>query len=177
MMNIFHPLTAVFALTLAAPLSQAAPHAHQHGAANLAVAVDGAQLTVHLEAPLDGFLGFERAPRNDAERRAAAAVLTRLRDGVTLFRPDAAASCVMTRSDVKAPVLEPGARPAGKDEHADIQANYEFKCAQAQHLRTLDIGLSEAFKRIRQIEVQVAGAKGQRKVTLRGPARTVRLAW
>jgi len=175
--NAFRPSAVYLALVLATSLAQAAPHAHQHGVANLAIAVDGAQLSITLEAPLDGFLGFERPPRNDAERRAAADVLKRLRDGATMFRPDAAAQCELTGTQIKAPVLEPGAKPASKDGHADIAASYEFKCAQAQHLRVLDIGLAEAFKRIRRIDVQVAGAKGQRKLTLRSPARTVPLAW
>ena len=40
-----------------------------------------------LELPLDSLLGFERAPRTDAERKAAADVLARLRSGGTLYVP------------------------------------------------------------------------------------------
>jgi hypothetical protein len=166
-------LSLVLAALWLAPV-QAAPHAHQHGVAKLAVAVDGNTLTIDLDAPLDGFLGFERAPRNDAERKAAADLLARLRDAAGLFKPDAAAGCKAAEVTIDAPVLEPGAQ--GKGEHADLEARFSFQCAQPQALRTLDVGLFDAFKRLQRIDVQVAGAKGQAKVTLRRPARAVPLA-
>ncbi|MBL8350833.1 MAG: DUF2796 domain-containing protein [Burkholderiaceae bacterium] len=157
----------------------AAGKAHEHGALRLDVAIEGNKLTIAMEAPLDNLLGFERAPRTDAERKAAADLLARLRSpgtGVPLFAPDAAAQCTLSRSDVQAPVLEPGAGPAAKDEHADLDASYEFSCAKPDELRTLDVGLFEAYKRTQRIDVQVAGPKGQARVTLKRPARTVRLA-
>lgn len=152
----------------------AAPQAHQHGVASLAVAVDGNRLSIELDAPLDGFLGFERAPRTDAEKKAAAELLARLKSADGLFRPDAAAGCKAGAAEVKAPVLEPGARPAQGD-HADLEAQFVFDCAQPAALRQLDVGLFDAFKRLQRIDVQVAGPKGQSKVTLRRPARTVPL--
>ncbi len=151
-----------------------APHAHEHGVGKLAEAVDGSTLTIDLDAPLDGFLGFERAPRNDAERKAAAGLLARLRDAAGLFRPDAAAGCKAGEAKVDAPVLEPGAKGTG--EHADLELQFSFQCAQPQALRTLDVALFDAFKRLQRIDVQVATAKGQSKLTLRRPARTVTLA-
>jgi hypothetical protein len=164
----------------------AAPHAHQHGALALAVAVDGAQLSVQLQAPLESLLGFERAPRTDAERRAAAELLARLRggDAAGLFKADAAAQCTLSSAEVQAGVLEPAGKTAGKDDakddtkedgHADLEAVYTFTCAQPGQLRTLEVGLFEAFKRVRRIDVQVAGPKGQRKQWLERPNRTIDL--
>ena len=156
----------------------AAGKAHEHGALKLDVAIEGNKLTIAMEAPLDNLLGFERAPRTDAERKAAAAVLARLRSpdkGTPLFTADAAAQCTLSKAEVQAPVLEPGAKPAGKDEHADLDASYEFTCAKPDELRTLDVGLFETYKRTQRIDVQVAGLKGQAKVTLKRPARKVQL--
>jgi len=42
-------------------------------------------------------------------------------------------------------------------------------------LRTLELGLIDAFKRLQRIDVQVVGVPGQRKVTLQRPTRTVKL--
>ncbi|MEN9631151.1 MAG: hypothetical protein RJA10_4379, partial [Pseudomonadota bacterium] len=166
---------ALSALLLLGPGSNAlaAPHAHEHGVARLAVAVDGNALTIALDAPLDGFLGFERAPRTDAERKAAADLLARLRDAGALFKPDAAAGCKAADVKVEAPVLEPGYK--GKGEHADLEAQFHFQCAQPQALRVLDVALFDAFKLLQRIDVQVAGVKGQSKVTLKRPARAVNL--
>lgn len=167
------------ALSGGAGTAWAAGKAHEHGALRLDVAVDGNKLTIVMEAPLDNLLGFERAPRTDAERKAAAEVLARLRSpdkGAPLFAADAAAQCSLSKAEVQAAVLEPAAKPAPKDDHADLDASYEFTCAKPGELRTLDVGLFEAYKRMQRIDVQVAGPKGQAKVTLRRPARKVPLA-
>lgn len=156
----------------------AAGKAHEHGALKLDVAIEGSKLTIEMEAPLDNLLGFERAPRTDAERKAAADVLARLRSpdkGTPMFILDAAAQCTLGKAEVQAQVLEPGAKPAAKDEHADLDASYEFTCAKPDALRTLELGLFDAYKRTQRIDVQVAGPKGQAKVTLKRPARKVQL--
>lgn len=173
--------TLAFALIFSLPNvcgTAMAAKAHEHGALKLDVAIEGHQLTIEMEAPLDNLLGFERAPRTDAERKAAAELLARLRStdkAAQLFAPDAAAQCTLNKAEVQAPVLEPGAKPDAKDGHADLDASYEFSCAKPAELRSLGVGLFDAYKRIQRIDVQVAGPKGQSKVTLKRPARTVQL--
>lgn len=156
----------------------AAGKAHEHGALKLDVAIEGNKIMITMEAPLDNLLGFERAPRTEAERKAAADVLARLRSpdkGSPLFAADAAAQCTLSKVEVQAPVLEPSVKPAAKDEHADLDASYEFTCSKPDELSTLDVGLFDAYKRTQRIDVQVAGPKGQAKVTLKRPARKVQL--
>ena len=46
---------------------------------------------------------------------------------------------------------------------------------QPVELRNLEVGLFDAFKRIQRIDVQVAGPKGQSKLTLKRPARSIKL--
>ena len=120
-------ITLAIALSYCAGTAWAAGKAHEHGALKLDVAIEGNKLTIAMEAPLDNLLGFERAPRTDAERKAAADVLARLRNpdkGGPLFALDAAAQCIVGKAEVQAPVLEPGAKSAPKDEHADLDASY-----------------------------------------------------
>ena len=180
-----HPFThirlmAAIAITLSgfAGTTWAAGKTHEHGALKLDVAIEGNKLTITMEAPLDNLLGFERAPRTDTERKAAADVLAQLRSAhqsALLFVMDAAAQCTPGKPQVQAPQLEPGARPAAKEAHADLDASFEFTCAKPDELRTLDVGLFDAFKRTQRIDVQVAGPKGQSKVTLKRPARKVQM--
>ncbi len=169
------PLAAstIAALALAAASSAQAHKAHEHGVVRLDVAIEGGTLGIAAEVPLDNLLGFERAPRTDAERKAAADALARLRAPAGLFVVDAAAQCRLTGAAVKAPVLEAGAKPT--DGHADLDAEYRFECAQPAQLRTLELGWFDAFPRIQRIEVQLAGPQGQGKTTLRRPARSVKL--
>ena len=97
--------TSVALSVLCSSATAATAKPHQHGAMKLGVAVEGADVTLVVEMPLDGLVGFERAPRTDAERKAAAAALATMRDGAALFRLDAAAQCTLASAKVAAPVL------------------------------------------------------------------------
>lgn len=181
-----HRMFAFLALGLALQVSHslAAGGGHEHGAVRLDVAIEGNRLSIAMHAPLDNLLGYERAPRTDNERKAANELLARLRNpgqGKPLFSADAAAHCVLGKTEVTAPVLESaGKSPAaqGKDSelHADVEATYEYTCSKPAELRTLEVALLEAYRRIHRVDVQVAGPQGQSKVTLKRPSRTVKLA-
>lgn len=158
--------------------------AHVHGVVQVNVAIDGPQLRIDLDAPLDNLLGFERAPRTPAERQAAAELLTSLRQpatGARLFAPPPGAACVPTEAEVSAPALEPAAaRPgAGQPQdpaHADLAASYSFRCQQPAALSGLQTGLFDAYRRIQRIEVLVAGPQGQVRQVLKRPQQQIRLA-
>jgi hypothetical protein len=150
--------------------------AHEHGAVRLDVAVEAAAVNLNVELPLDSLLGFERTPRTEAERQAAAAALAKMRDGRALFRFDAAAHCTLASVRVDAPVLEPGAKAATAGEHAELEASYVFSCAQPARLAALEVLLFDAFKRVERVEVQAVLPHGQHKAVLRRAARVLRLA-
>ena len=161
--------------------AHASGKAHTHGQLQMDVATDGQQLTVQIEAPLDSLLGFEHAPRNAKERKAADDVLQHMRNGASLWHPTAAAQCTLTRQEVEAealattpPASTGGAKHKG-DEHADLDATYEFRCLKPAQLSQIEHGLFEAFSRLKRIEVRIAGAKGQSKQTLRRPVKVVKL--
>ncbi|MCD2512820.1 DUF2796 domain-containing protein [Comamonas endophytica] len=179
-------LATVRALALAAGVlatalpAAAHPHAHTHGHMDLAVAIDAQTVTLALEGPLDGFLGFERAPRNDAERKRVADMVARLKAADGLFQPDAAAGCRLQKVELDSAVL--GLRGAhghghdhdGKAEHADIAVDIVFTCTRAAQARFIDAKpLFEAYPRLRSIDVQVAAPQKQFRRTL-GP-RAARL--
>jgi hypothetical protein len=166
------------ALACAAPSawSQAGHAAHVHGRVQANVAVQGNKLSVQFEMPLDNLLGFEHRPRTEAQRQAAQAVVQQLKAPANWLKPDAAAQCALASSQVDTQALAAAAPGAKEQTHADIDASYEFTCAVPGQLKGLDIALMDSFKRIQRIEVQVAGAKGQSRQTLRRPAQRVRLA-
>jgi hypothetical protein len=164
--------TLFLALALAAPAW--AGKAHEHGAAKLDVALDGKTLTLALETPLDGLLGFEHAPRTDAQRRAADQAVATLRAADTLFAPDPAAQCRLDAVVLASAPLGLGrAAPAKDDGHGDLDGEFRFRCRSAPAF--VDVGLFAAFPRLSRIDVQVATAKGQRAQTLKRPARRIDL--
>lgn len=168
------PAFALAAILAAPTLSTAAPH--DHGAAQLQLALEGDVLTMRLQLPQDGLVGFEHAPRTPAQRQALVDALARLRDpAAVVIEPDAAARCLLTRTDVKDPHATPGAPAAGGDAHADIEAAFVFRCARPDQLGTVRVGLLEAFARLKRVQAVVATPQGQRKLTLRRPARELKL--
>lgn len=163
------PLTLLMGLALPA----SAQHAHhEHGIIRLDVALDGPDLQVMLQSPLDSFVGFERAPRTDAEKKRAADALSMLRSHKLLL-PNPEARCTLASAEVNAPVLEGKARE--KNGHADLEATYNFKCQQAELLTSLDTRYFETFKYTKKVEAQVAGPKGQSKVSLRKNSTQIKL--
>jgi hypothetical protein len=154
-----------------------AAKAHEHGAARLDVAYEAGKLSIALESPLDGVLGFERAPRNDAERQRVDRMVTALKAADQLFVVDAAAQCSLATVKLASTPLKLGSpAPTGKaDEgHGDVDADIEFNCKNAPAF--VDVTLFVAFPRLSRIDVQTATPKGQRKQVLKRGAQRIELA-
>ncbi len=170
-------LFAALALTLVASIAGAqAQHAHVHGLVKLDVAVDGPTLTIAIDSPLDNIVGFERAPRNDAEKKIVAQVVTQLRTPDALFGIDPAAGCKAAQIDLDAPVIGLGESGASRDTgHADLDAVYTFACADAAKARGITLKLFDAFRTVRRVDAQIASPQGQFRRTVIRPSD--RLRW
>jgi hypothetical protein len=169
---------ALAAAMLAAGTAVAQTHAaHTHGKAALDIAIERTAVSVQFETPLDNLLGFERAPKTPAERQAAEQALTRLRAADQWLRIDPDAGCKLRKVEIDAPALGQGkAHDHGHgDEHAELEAQVDFDCADATRARYIEVGLADTFKRLRTIDVQVAAPQGQLKRTLSGQTRRVQL--
>ena len=70
--------------------------------------MDGTTLSIDFETPLDNLLGYERAPRTDAERRAADAAVAKLKAADTLFTIDPAAQCTLDSAALNSAALKLG---------------------------------------------------------------------
>jgi len=186
-------ITAVLLVATSSIVYAKAPGAHQHGVAKLAVAVDGNTLEVTLESPLDNLLGFERAPRTEAERKAVRQMAQRFHAAAGLFAPSAAAQCTALPAELTSEVLDPAllapagtpapAVPAGAatprksaDGHADMDATVRFNCSNPAALKGVDTaGLFKAFPKFRQIDAALVTGIQQRGSRL--TARQTMLAW
>lgn len=153
-------------------LAAAQQHAHTHGRLALSAAIDAQSITIGMEAPLDNFLGFERAPRTDGERRQVADMVSRLDAADKLFIPDPKAECTLAKVELVSDVLGLGTKATigaalsrdsrkGPDAHADIDITIRFACAKADTARQIEVRLFEVFKRLRSIDAQVASGQGQ----------------
>lgn len=171
---------ATFALTalLATPFAASAQNqaAHVHGQIKLDIVVDGPTIVIAMESPLDNFVGFERAPRTDAEKKTAEDAITQLRAADQLFKIDPAANCKLGPVTLRSTALGLGKSEEGAAEgHADLDGSFAFNCTNTAAAKFIDVDLFNSFKGTRQIEAQIAAPQGQFKRSLKRPA--TRLAW
>ncbi len=176
------PFALAVALALAAtaamPAAQAqTSRAHVHGQLRLDVVIDGPTVTIALDAPLDTLVGFERAPRSEAEKAAVQSAIAQLRAADRLFKIDAAGNCKLGPVELQSAQLGLGKTEsaASADGHADFKAGFGFNCSHAEQVRFIELGLFQAFEAARQIDVRIVTAEGQFRRTLRRPA--TRLTW
>ena len=146
--------------------------AHEHGAAQLNVALEGQRLELALESPAMNLVGFEHAAVSSTDKTAVAHAQQHLQTPLALFGIAAAAGCVITSHELHSPLFEAHAEEHEEHaehgaEHSDIDANYVLTCSQPQALSAID--LSELFKRFPatdKIQVQLIGPNGQQGAEL-----------
>lgn len=183
-------LCGALALPALAQHNHGSTHAHTHGQMTLDLAVDAGTISVAIRTPLDNLVGFERAPKTDAERARVDAALAQLRAADQLFVVDPRGECKLRDVTLDAAVLGLGQSQAGQphshahehahehdhdSEHAELGANIVFACAKADAARFLDVKLFARFKRLNTIQAQVVSAHGQSRQILKSGAQ--RLSW
>lgn len=153
----------VVALLLGSVFAAAATETHRrhgphvHGEAKLDIGVDGQMLVVGLDAPGMSLLGFERAPRDDAERVRYERALDLLRHPDRWLSLPPEAGCVLDGSEV-APhgfANEKDDASAQHHEHADFDASYQYRCHVPLALRTIEVGLIAQFPDLHRITVDL----------------------
>ena len=174
------------ALLAAAPFLPAEAqqqHAHVHGQIKLDVAVDGPTVVIDMASPLDNIVGFERAPKTDAEKKTVEDAVAQLRAADKLLIIDPAANCKLGPVDLRSAALGLGKPDASEPEgHADLDATFSFNCTNAAAARFIDLNLFSVFKGLRQVDSQIASSQGQFKRQLKRPSgaqatQPVRLGW
>lgn len=171
--------SALFLLLAVQAPASLAEGAHQHGVARLDVVLDGKQLVISLESPLDNLLGFEHVPRNDRQRAAVKKMEAALQ-AADAFQPDVAAACTLRHVSVDHPFQDAAAKGAaaadqGKAQHNDADVSWTYECAKPDALKQIAVGLFDRFPQLAKLKAQVAGPRGQTARTL--TRRQKSLAW
>lgn len=179
------------ALTIVSPVAHA-EKAHVHGVAELNVGVEKDTLRIALESPLDSLLGFERAPKGDRELDKVRHMASQLRQADKLFLPTPGAGCKLVNVKLESAVLDPALlgeapvaaaspaqaaarapQPGANPAHADLDAEFSFRCAQPAALQGLEVKLFDAFPGYRKIRAQVVSARRQSAAGLSPKANTL----
>ena len=168
-------LSILIATLLAAPFAHA-QHKHVHGEGRLDVAIDKDTISITLEMPLDAAVGFERPPKNDKEKSALTEAKKVLENAATLFVPSAAAGCTVQATAVTLPFTggadQHDHAHEGETHHADIDAEYTFRCTQPAALKGIETSIFKSFPRLYRLEAQRSGPSGQgaQRLSVKKPA-------
>lgn len=175
-------MVAVLALGLAAALQfspaaaqQREAGAHEHGRGTLNIAVEGARLSMELEAPGADIVGFEHAAKTSKQKAAVADAKKKLSGPQALFTLPAAAGCVVKQAKVEVEGLEHAhghshgrAKDAKKaepeDKHSEFHATYAFDCKTPASITSIDFGYFRVFAGAQKLEVTIVTPKGQTKL-------------
>ncbi|MDR1545928.1 MAG: DUF2796 domain-containing protein [Deltaproteobacteria bacterium] len=101
--------------------------AHEHGKADLNVAVEGGRLEIELDGPLASFISFEHEPTTDAQRDEVKDLAAKLGRAEELFKTPAAAGCravsaSLSSANLPAELLAPFAAEGRPDHDHDGEA-------------------------------------------------------
>ena len=165
-------IIAILLVTTLAPGADKTPPAHQHGAASLQVSLDGRVLHIAFEGPADNLLGFEHAPRTEAQKKTVERAEQQLKQPIQLFATPPAAECQAqpARVDMKLPAA------GGGETHSEIEAEWRWECGKPDTLAHVDVGgLFKAFPRLKQLKVQIVSARGQKTAVLRPGATRLKI--
>lgn len=159
---------------------------HVHGAAELAMALDGNTLSIVFESPLFNLVGFERAPATAEEESGLSAARERLADGASLFVMNEDANCEEVSGSSQVGISIPvddadhddhdqeddhdedhdAAEHEQEEGHADVLAEYTFSCETPRRLDRIETGLFDAFPGLEEIETIYLGPSKQSAMTL-----------
>jgi hypothetical protein len=146
--------------------------AHEHGAAQLNVALDGNTLELALESPTMNIVGFEHAANSTSDQAAAAKAEQQLQDPLALFSIAPSADCKVVKVTLASPLFNVATSHAQHtDEHSDVDASYSLTCSHPEQLRNIDLtALFQRFPATQKIQAQLIGPNGQQGAEL-SPAR------
>jgi Protein of unknown function (DUF2796) len=152
--------------------------AHLHGKVVVNLALEGSVLALELDAPAINVIGFEHAPRTDAQKREVAAVDRWLASGVGVLGVPAAAGCVRRQVEYAPPTLgedahdhehehehDAAAKGAGAT-HADYRARFTYACSSPAALSWADLWLVRRLKNVAEIELNLVTPQAQSQRTL-----------
>jgi len=181
-------LISAVSFLLAGAASAETYAAHEHGKANMNIALSGDVLNVELLAPAHSFWGFEYAAKTPEEKNAHQKALAALKSANWLSLP-AGADCQLKTSDVASSSEQSVDKDhaAHKDHghkhhhhdksqegkhdsmHEDIAVNLEYACSKPSALvqeRAISTSLFQIFPNIESVNLQAVTDLGQQAKSL-----------
>lgn len=179
-------LNAIFLATSSALMALSAnasdnPGAHQHGHAELQVALDGNQIDLIFTSPAYNLLGFEHRARTDDQKALVKETEEWLEHTPLINTPDA--SCKVASAEVYHEAGDGSGDHHEHNEHehsegyghSDFEVTQVLNCTGLASAEALLIPLTERFPEIEDLGVQWVWSGGQGSTRLEQPERSFSL--
>ena len=137
--------------------------AHAHGKGELELLVDGQTIQGVFRTPMDSLLGFEHAPKTDAQRNAVDSLRKRLANPTAVLSPNLEAQCTAKHQEAISTLFT----SAVKGGHSDLEYRFTFVCAEPSKLSALELVALKEFKRLSEVRVQLVTGSAQKALVLR----------
>jgi len=158
---------------------------HEHGAAEMSVALIDGELTINLNTPAYNILGFEHAPSTDEQIKHVEQQFAQLEQAQALFAIPKNAACSLQKFELESPFEEHSHDEHEHEEehaehdhehdhdheegetHSDIRVSYHYSCEDLAAVNSVDMsGLFEHFKNLEKLNVSWLDAESQSAATL-----------
>jgi hypothetical protein len=144
--------------------------AHEHGKITINAVLENQELSIELDAPAINVVGFEHAPRTDAENAAVRDAAALLKGAQGLFGFPPAARCQRIASQFTAPHWESESEEAHEEHehnpehehHADYEARFTYRCEGAQQLTWFEPWLLDKLRNVHEARINLITPSGQR---------------
>lgn len=139
---------------------------HVHGEGQLTLVIEGKMIAITLTTPAESIFGFEHIPTSEQEKSQYAKALATLNTPAKLFDFGATAHCKAASQTVDSPFDSNDQSKASASSHSDINAEYNFECAQPAALKKIDLPLLTLFPGLRTLKVDYVTENAQGSQTL-----------
>ncbi|MGD8701631.1 MAG: DUF2796 domain-containing protein [Desulfosarcina sp.] len=155
--------------------------AHEHGVANLNIAIEGNSVYIEFTSPAANIVGFEHHPRTQEQKNAVKDAVNKLQKGDAIFLLSAKSESKLVNASVDTDIDKDAEHHAqeehahSKEEHhghaekhdddhgdadkherhSEFEAKYQFACQKPDKLSQIEVMLFRAFPGIEHIEVQL----------------------
>tara|TARA_B100000586_G_scaffold251052_1_gene209986 strand:+ start:609 stop:1205 length:597 start_codon:yes stop_codon:yes gene_type:complete len=187
MKNIFMVLVClVVSFSFAAQASRE-KDSHEHGAANVMLAMEGEKLQLNFEVPSESLIGFEHFPKSQDQRWYFNEAIKSLLEPSKLFSIPADAECLLVGINVSQSLFaakdehgheekdehgheekdEHGHDESDKSEiHSEFISKYHWNCEHLDEIDSIGTQLMNIFPRIEEIRVRWITKNNQGSIEL-----------
>ena len=153
---------------------------HEHGAANLKIALEGEKLQVEFEVPSESLIGFEHFPKSESNRENFSNAIKILSDPSRLFSMSREGECLLVGMNISQSLFssedehghDESEDEDGKDEsekseiHSEFKSNYSWNCQHLDEIDSIGTQLMTVFPNIEEIRVNWISNNGQGSLEL-----------